>query len=96
MKIYKLIAENVEDKHPQDNMGITPLHIAVQNGHLDICNYVSEKIVKKEDIHPRLSLKITIVAINTFKEVIELKDSLIKLLEKHCIWIKDACTWTKQ
>ena len=85
LKIYKLIAENVEEKHPQDNMGITPLHIAVQNGHLDICNYVSEKIVKKEDIHPRSSLKITIVAINTFKEVIELKDCLIKLLEKHCV-----------
>jgi hypothetical protein len=85
LKIYKLIADNVEDKHPQDNMGITPLHIAVQNGHLDICNFVSDKIVKNEDIHPRSSLKMMIVAINTFKEVIDSKDCLIKLLEKHCV-----------
>ena len=84
LKIYKLIAENIEDKHPKDNTGITPLNIAVQYEHLDICNYVSGKIVKKEDLNPRSLLMMLTVAINTFREVLKSKDCLKKLLEKHC------------
>jgi hypothetical protein len=34
---YKLIAEKVEEKNPLDNEGKTPLHEAIDNGHLHIC-----------------------------------------------------------
>ena len=30
LEIFQLIVENIEDKHPQDQIGITPLHIAVE------------------------------------------------------------------
>ena len=31
LEIFQLIVENIEDKHPQNQIGITPLHIAVEN-----------------------------------------------------------------
>ena len=96
LKIYKLIAGSLEDKHPQDNMGLTPLHIAVENGHLGICNFASEKIIKKGEIHPRALLKIMLVSISTFKEAMESKDCFIKLLQKTITEMKAACTCTKQ
>ena len=75
LKIYKLIAENVEDKHPQDDMGTTPLHIAVENDHLDICNFVSDKTVKKEDIQQMAVVKIRIISLCAHKDAFRRKGS---------------------
>ena len=75
LKIYKLIAENIEDKHPQDDMGTTPLHIAVENDHLDICNFVSDKTVKKEDIQQISVVKIRIISLCTHKKAFREKGS---------------------
>ena len=36
-ELYKFIAERVEEKNPMDNVGRTPLHVAIDNGHLHIC-----------------------------------------------------------
>ena len=81
LEIYKLIVENIEDKYPQDQMGITPLHIAVENDHLEICNFVFG-IVKKEDMEMWALIKIINNSLRTLKEVIESKQCLVKLLEK--------------
>ena len=75
LKIYKLIAENIEDKHPQDDMGTTPLHIAVENDHLDICNFVSDKTVKKEDIQQMAVVKIRIISLCAHKDAFRRKGS---------------------
>jgi ankyrin repeat protein len=36
-EIYNFIAERVEEKNPLDNEGRTPLHKAIDKGHLHIC-----------------------------------------------------------
>ena len=91
LKIYKLIAENIEDKHPQDDMGTTPLHTAVYNDHLDIYNFVSDKIVKKEDIRPMAFLKIALISLCIRKNANESKQNLVRLLKKKArIVMKDA------
>ena len=82
LKVYKLMYENIEEKNPQDGMGTTPLHIAVETGRLDMFNFGSKTIVKKEDIHSIALNKIAIVTIRTLHEVIESKQCLINLLEK--------------
>ena len=82
LKIYKLIVGNIKDKHPKDNMGTSPLHIAVEKGCLDMFNFDSKAIVKKEDIHPRALSKIAILTIRTLNEAMESKQCLVNLLEK--------------
>ena len=67
---------------PKDNMGTTPLHIAVEKDCLDMFNFDSKTIVKKEDIHPRVLFKIAILTIRTGYEVMESKQCLVNLLEK--------------
>ena len=37
----------------KDDAAITPLHLAAQNGHLNICEYISEMI---EDKNPKISI----------------------------------------
>ena len=52
-EVFKFIFENTEDKNPRDVDGQTPLHIAAENGCLDIC----ELILKNPDVkdkNPRL------------------------------------------
>ena len=76
------MSENIEEKNPQDKMGITPLHIAVESDRLDMFNCDSKTIVKKKDIDSRALLKIAIITIRTLNEVVESKECLINLLEK--------------
>ena len=82
LTIYKLMYENIEEKNPQDEMGTTPLHIAVESGRLEMFNFDSKTIVKKEDINSRALLKIAIITIRTLNEVVESKQCLINLLDK--------------
>ena len=42
-----MIAENIEEKSPKDYWGRTPLHIAAQNGYLDVCKLIAENIQEK-------------------------------------------------
>ena len=91
LDIYKLIANNIEDKHPKDNMGTTPFHIAAERDCFDMINFDSETIVKKEDTHPRIRMKIAIVTNHTLDEVIEAKNCTIQLFENIIRKIKDAC-----
>ena len=35
--------------NPNDNFGWTPLHFAACNGHLELCEFISERI---EDLNP--------------------------------------------
>ena len=34
----------MENKNPSDNLGWTPLHIAAENGHLDIVKYIVQDL----------------------------------------------------
>ena len=43
-EIFKLIFENVEDKNPPENTGMTPLHVAAMFGNFDICKLILENI----------------------------------------------------
>ena len=45
-----MIIENVEDKNPSDKEGCTPLHWAVQEGHLEISKILLEEV---KDKNPR-------------------------------------------
>ena len=91
LDIYKLIANNIEDKHPKDNMGTTPFHIAAERDCFDMINFDSETIVKKEDTHPRIRMKIAIVTNHTLDEVIEAKNCTIKLFESIITQIQGVC-----
>ena len=91
LDIYKLIANNIEDKHPKDNMGTTPFHIAAERDCFDMINFDSETTVTKEDTPSRIRMKIAIVTNNTLDEVIEAKNCTIKLFESIITQIQDAC-----
>lgn len=42
-----LIAENLEDKNPQSDNGLTPLHIAAEEGNVEVCKFLIEEIKNK-------------------------------------------------
>ena len=44
-EVFKIIFEEVEDKNPRDCLGMTPLHVAAQRGHLDICKIIMQEII---------------------------------------------------
>ena len=46
---YRFIFENVLDKNPSSNNGLTPFHAAAQNGHLSVCMFI---IAKTGDKNP--------------------------------------------
>ena len=47
--LFKRISEIDSDLNPgnDENMGITPLHCAVQNGHIEVCKYIIDNIRDK-------------------------------------------------
>ena len=45
-----------EKKNPKTNTGITPLHLAAKNGHLDIYEFLSKHVV---DMNPTMDSDIT-------------------------------------
>ena len=47
MDICKLIIEEGVEANPTADNGCTPLHLATQEGHLDICKLICTNIDKK-------------------------------------------------
>ena len=47
LNICQLILDNVQEKNPADNAGITPLHKAAEEGYLDIVKLIIENIQEK-------------------------------------------------
>ena len=45
--MFKLIFEKVEDKNPANHARKTPLHMAANNGHLDVCRHIIENVEDK-------------------------------------------------
>ena len=43
-KVCQLILENVQEKHPKNYDGWTPLHWAAQNGHSELCQFILENV----------------------------------------------------
>ena len=39
--------DNVGDKNPAKNNGATPLYLAAQEGHFDVCKLIMEKVDRK-------------------------------------------------
>ena len=39
--------DHLDDKNPQHNNGMTPLHSAAHNGHLDVCKLIMKNILNK-------------------------------------------------
>ena len=39
LNVCKLIAENVQEKNPEDCFGVTPLQLAAKNGHSSLVTY---------------------------------------------------------
>ena len=42
--------ERSDEKSPVDDYGYTPLHLAVENRHVDVCDYIIKNLF---DINPR-------------------------------------------
>ena len=42
LKVCGLLLENIEEKNPVDKKGWTPLYLAAQNGHKEICQLIME------------------------------------------------------
>ena len=49
LEICKLILENVQEKNPKNNNGLTPLDLASNNGNSEICKLLRESIEKPKD-----------------------------------------------
>ena len=41
--ICEILIDELVQKNPTDSQGLTPLHLALQNGHQDICNMIMHK-----------------------------------------------------
>ena len=48
LPICQLIVENVDDKSPKNDFGMTPLHLAVMNGRLSVCQFIVENVKDKK------------------------------------------------
>ena len=44
---FKLILENVHNKNPRNDFGVTPLHQAAREGYFEICNLIIENVAEK-------------------------------------------------
>ena len=44
--MFKSLIDFEEDKNPVDNIGITPLRLAVKNGHYEIAKFIIQNSVK--------------------------------------------------
>ena len=47
LSICQLIVDNVDDKNPKSNDGLTPLHCAAAYGHLSVCQLIFESVDDK-------------------------------------------------
>ena len=45
LDMCKLIIENINDKNPANQDGLTPLHVAATCGHLDVFKLIIDKVI---------------------------------------------------
>ena len=46
-EVCKLILDNVQDKNPKDDYGVTPLHFAAQNDYSKVCLLILKNVQEK-------------------------------------------------
>jgi ankyrin repeat protein len=49
LDICELILKNVVDKNPQNNAGKTPLTLASENDHINVCSLICQYLSKNEN-----------------------------------------------
>ena len=49
--VFKIFFENIKIKNPKNQfwLGETPLHLAAEKGHFDICNFIIQKLDAKKN-----------------------------------------------
>ena len=47
LSVCKFIIDNVDDKNPKTDNGVTPLHIAAAEGHLKLCQLIINNVEDK-------------------------------------------------
>ena len=45
LEICEMIMENMDEKNPKDDWGVTPLHRAAENGKLEVCKLIVESLL---------------------------------------------------
>jgi hypothetical protein len=49
LKLCQYIIQNITIKNPEDDRGITPLHLAAEEGNYEVCNLIMNSVSNKED-----------------------------------------------
>ena len=83
LDIYQMIIPNLHDKNPRNYGGFTPLHIAAEHGHSEICWVVEENPKSDCLMTPlhfaassvHINICYSMVAINNFFKVENLKNA---------------------
>ena len=76
---FKLLFENVKNKNPRNDWGETPLHHAVEEGRLEICNFIIENIAEK---NPKDHQGKTPLHLAAEKGYYELCETLINVIDE--------------
>ena len=50
--VEKILEKEANEKNPKDENGLTPLHWAAQNGHLDVCQLFMKHLKEKSQEIP--------------------------------------------
>ena len=50
LEVCKLLIDNVDDKNPADDYGLTPWHKAAANGHLEVCKLLIDNVADKNPV----------------------------------------------
>jgi len=55
LKVCQFLIENHHNNNPANDFGITPLHVASEKGHLQVCKLILEPMIDKDSKfeHPR-------------------------------------------
>ena len=76
--MYEFLSTFSEDKNPATSHGSTPLYVTAQEGHLDLCKFILEKVTDK---NPRDSEGRTPLHIAAYNGHL----NIFKLIEKEVV-----------